>query len=64
MHDLIDAYRRSSVTLPLVLVGDADHPDAYSRRLKQQAHQTPNVILTSFLRGEALQAVFSRRRCS
>ncbi len=60
LHDLIDAYRLSGVTLPLVLVGDADHPDAYSRRLKRLAHQTPNVVLTGFLRGEPLQAVFSQ----
>lgn len=61
-HDLIDAWRLSGVTWPLVLVGDADHATAYSERLKKMAHETPGVILTGFLRGTALQAVFSQAR--
>lgn len=60
MHDAIAAYRQSGVSLPLVLVGDADHPTEYSTRLKAIAAQTPNVVLTGFLKGDALQAVFSQ----
>ncbi|MEG1210275.1 MAG: glycosyltransferase family 4 protein [Leclercia sp.] len=60
MHDAIAAYQQSGLTLPLVLVGDADHPTDYSTRLKQLAFQTPNVVLTGFLKGEALQVVFSQ----
>ncbi|MFP9468824.1 glycosyltransferase family 4 protein [Pectobacterium brasiliense] len=62
LHDLIAAYRKSGVTMPLVLVGDADHPTAYSMRLKQLAHETPNVILTGFLTGQELQTVFSQAK--
>lgn len=60
-HDLINAWRASGVTLPLVLVGDADHATPYSEKLRQQAADN-GVILTGFLRGAALQAVFSRAR--
>lgn len=60
MHDAIAAYRQSGISLPLVLVGDADHPTEYSTRLKALAAQTPNVVLTGFLKGDALQAVFSQ----
>ncbi len=62
LHDLIAAYRQSGITLPLVLVGDADHPTAYSIQLKQLAADTPNVILTGFLKGDDLQAVFSQAK--
>lgn len=59
-HDLISAWQKSGISQPLVLVGDADHPTAYSEQLKQQARNTPGVILTGFLRADALQAVFSQ----
>lgn len=61
-HDIIVAYRQSGIIVPLVLVGDADHPTPYSTRLKQIAADTPSVILTGFLKGDALQAVFSQAR--
>lgn len=62
LHDLITAYQQSGVSEPLVLVGDADHPSEYSMRLKQLAIKTPNVILTGFLKGDALKAVFSQAK--
>lgn len=34
MHDAIAAYQHSGLTMPLVLIGDADHPTEYSIRLK------------------------------
>jgi len=61
-HDLITAYEQSGVSEPLVLVGDADHPSDYSMRLKELAIKTPNVILTGFLKGEALKVVFSQAK--
>lgn len=62
LHDLITAYQQSGICEPLVLVGDADHPSEYSMRLKQLAIKTPNVILTGFLKGDALKVVFSQAR--
>lgn len=62
MHDAISAYRQSGMHMPLVVVGDADHPTDYSVRLKQLAVDTPNVIMTGFLTGDDLQAVFSQAK--
>lgn len=62
LHDLIAAYQLSGISDPLVLVGDADHPSDYSMRLKQLAIKTPNVILTGFLKGDALKVVFSQAK--
>ncbi|MFP2149596.1 glycosyltransferase family 4 protein [Escherichia coli] len=62
MHDAIAAHRKLGLTMPLVLVGDADHPSEYSVRLKKMAADTPNVIMTGFLKGEELQAIFSQAR--
>jgi glycosyltransferase involved in cell wall biosynthesis len=61
-HDLISAYQQSGVSEPLVLVGDADHPSEYSMHLKQLAIKIPNVILTGFLKGDALKVVFSQAK--
>ena len=57
--DLIDAFERAAVPgLKLALVGDADHPDAYERALKERAAANPDVVLTGYLGGSELQAVF------
>ena len=37
LHDLVAAYAAAGCSVPLVLIGDADHADEYSERLKQQA---------------------------
>lgn len=60
-HDLIEAYnaiggRESGYRL--VLAGDADHPDEYSRHLKQKASDA-GVVLTGFIRGEQLRQVMA-----
>lgn len=60
LHDLIAAYAAAQCQVPLVLIGDADHPDEYSQRLKQQAADQPNVIMTGFISGEPLQTLFSQ----
>lgn len=62
LHDLIAAYRQLQTSLPLVIVGDADHETPYSRKLKEQAAATPGVIMTGFLSGDALRTVFSQAR--
>ncbi len=60
LHDLIAAYAAAGCSVPLVLIGDADHADEYSERLKQQATATPNVILTGFISGAPLHTLFSQ----
>lgn len=62
LHDLIAAWKQSDIRWPLVLVGDADHPTQYSEKLKHLARETPGVILTGFVSGDTLQAIFSQAR--
>jgi glycosyltransferase involved in cell wall biosynthesis len=61
--DLIDAFERAAVAdLKLVLVGDADHPDSYDKSLKERAAANPDIVLTGFLGGSELKAVFQYAR--
>lgn len=70
-NDTIEA-RRTLKEWKLVIVGDADHEDAYSLKLKKRAQEYQNtsaqgaraqvraqVILTGFLSGEPLQELYS-----
>jgi len=54
-HDLIKAYKKSEIESKyrLIIAGDTDHEDEYSRSLKRQAHEA-GVILTGFIKGEPL----------
>ncbi|MEZ9626991.1 glycosyltransferase family 4 protein [Aliivibrio fischeri] len=61
-HDLINAYQQASLNIPLVIMGDTDHPTPYSEKLKQQARDVEGVILTGFLKGKELQAIFSQAK--
>jgi glycosyltransferase involved in cell wall biosynthesis len=58
LHDLIDAYSKSSREYDLVIAGDADHEDEYSRSLKKMAAEN-GVKLTGYIGGERLQQIFS-----
>lgn len=60
-HDLIQAYKKIDTDIKLVLVGDADHEDEYSKSLKQMAKEN-NVVLTSFIKGEKLNQIFSHTK--
>lgn len=58
-HDLIEAYKTLGDSgYQLVIAGDADHEDEYSRKLKQQAADA-GVILTGFIKGENLNQIMS-----
>jgi len=61
-HDLISAYGRSGLSCKLVLVGDSDHEDDYSRDLKKMAGENPNIILTGYITGDDLHQVYSHGR--
>ncbi len=54
-HTLIKAFKLSGLSgrFNLVLAGDTDHEDAYSRELKELAARE-NVVLTGFIKGEPL----------
>ncbi|MBC2843850.1 glycosyltransferase family 4 protein [Winogradskyella flava] len=59
--DLIKAYKAINVPYKLVLVGNADHETTYSKRLKNEAIDA-GVILTGFIKGEALHQIFSHAK--
>jgi len=57
---LIEAFERSPVAgWKLVIAGDADHEDEYSRKLKETARGNPDVVLTGFLSGVALKEIYT-----
>ncbi len=60
-HDLVAAYKKlgdKAKGYRLVLAGDTDYEDDYSRRLKQMAADA-GVVLTGFIKGEKLRQVMS-----
>lgn len=68
-HDLLDAWltlvpslglRRDGSRWKLVIVGDADHPDAYSRELQSRCRGNGLVVLTGKLTGQSLQELYTR----
>jgi glycosyltransferase involved in cell wall biosynthesis len=59
VHLLIDAYRRSSIPLPLVIAGPSSHSDAYVDRLRAQAAGDDRVRLVGPVYGEAKDALLA-----
>lgn len=59
LHHLVDAFATINTDWKLVIAGDADHETAYSRKLKDQARQTKNVILTGFVNGQPWRELYS-----
>ena len=58
--DLIDAFNQGNFEQwKLVIAGDADHEDRYSRNLKVKAGQNSNIVLTGFLKGQPLHELYS-----
>ncbi|MDR1180538.1 MAG: glycosyltransferase family 4 protein [Bacteroidales bacterium] len=61
-HQLIHAFTAfASESYKLVLAGDADFEDSYSKALKASA-QKAGVILTGFVKGEKLQALLTHAK--
>jgi len=58
--DLIDAFCEGDFKgWKLVIVGDADHEDSYSRQLKSKASGNSNIQLTGFITGRPLHELYS-----
>lgn len=69
LHDLVDAYaklksdgRCQMEDVKLVLAGDTDFEDAYSRELKRKARDN-GVVLTGFIRGKKLHSLLTNAVC-
>jgi len=57
--DLIAAFKRANLSdWKLVLVGGADHPDAYQREVMEKAAEA-GVVMTGFQRGLVLQELYA-----
>jgi glycosyltransferase involved in cell wall biosynthesis len=60
LHDLIAAYHKiDNPDLKLVIAGDADHENGYSRNLKKSTEGNSGIVLTGFLSGKPLQEIYS-----
>lgn len=69
LQDLVDAYaklksdgRCQMEDVKLVLAGDTDFEDDYSRGLKQKAKEN-GVVLTGFIRGKKLHSLLTNAMC-
>lgn len=68
LHDLVEAYvrlkseHRIPIDMKLVLAGDTDFEDDYSRGLKQKASEN-GVVLTGFIRGKKLHSLLTNALC-
>jgi glycosyltransferase involved in cell wall biosynthesis/peptidoglycan/xylan/chitin deacetylase (PgdA/CDA1 family) len=54
-HDLVAAFKAADLGCKLVIVGDADHGDGYSKRLLQQASET--IVFTGFVTQDIVQCL-------
>ncbi|RJO61508.1 glycosyltransferase [candidate division WS5 bacterium] len=63
IEDLVTAYEQLGTDKwKLVLAGDADHEDSYSRKIKNRIQRIKNIILTGFITGKELQALFANAK--
>lgn len=63
LHHLIEAFERIDTKgNKLVLAGDTDFEDDYSRKLKEKARKK-GVVLTGFIKGKKLHALLTHCQC-
>lgn len=63
LHHLVEAFTKiDNKGCKLVLAGDTDFEDDYSRGLKEKARQH-GVILTGFIKGKKLHSLLTHARC-
>ena len=63
LHHLVEAFAKIDTgDCRLVLAGDTDFEDDYSRGLKEMARKH-GVVLTGFIKGKKLHALLSNTRC-
>ncbi len=63
LHHLVEAFSKiNAKDCKLVLAGDTDFEDDYSRSLKETARKS-GVVLTGFVKGRKLHSLLSHARC-
>lgn len=58
-HDLIAAFKGIDIDMNLVIAGDADHENAYSKRLKESAGEDSRIVMPGYVTGDPLNQLFS-----
>ena len=58
-HDLMGAFDKIETDWKLVIVGDADHEDDYSRNLKRKAQLSGKIMMTGYQIGDTLRELYS-----
>ena len=59
LHDLLEAFEEMDTDWKLVIAGEADHEDDYSRSLKKKVAGNPRVVMLGFVRGQELAEAYS-----
>ena len=58
--DLIDAFVKAELPgWKLVMVGDSDHPDEYTRNVLKAARENPNIVATGLQSGQPLRELYA-----
>ena len=63
--DLVGAYEKSLLStsgMKLVIAGEADHEDSYSRKLKESFESTEGIVFVGFQKGVALSELFTHAK--
>jgi glycosyltransferase involved in cell wall biosynthesis len=63
IQDLILAFAKIRTDWKLVIAGDADHEDPYSRWIKKIGNETRNVVFTGVIKGDKLGEAYSNAGC-
>ena len=58
-HYLINAYKKSNISIPLVIAGGASHTSDYEEELHRLAEGNKNIIFTGFVQGKELDELYS-----
>ncbi len=59
VHTLIEAYRRTNLQAPLVIVGGTAHTDAYVEKLHRLAAGDSRIRFTGFINGDQLEELYA-----
>lgn len=59
LHYLLDAYKEIDTDKRLVIAGGSSHTDDYMKEIRYKVDTDKRVLLTGFVQGELLEALFS-----
>ncbi len=62
LHDLMDAFEGMDTSCKLVIAGDSDHEDTYSKGLKERAASNPDIVMPGYVTGDDLSQLYTHAR--